>query len=659
MKFLQNTSIRNKLILLAGMTVCFALVVSSGGIIWKDVQMIRAAKIAQLEVQARIMEFNSDGVLAFSDDQAAEEYLRSLSLQPSVEVACLLDTEGEVFAAYTKDGSPVHTTPGELKEGTRRSPGGGVTIVIPVEEDSGERVGTLYILANSDDITNHIQAQVWHIAIVATLSLLGAVIVAALLQGAISGPIVRLTEAARAITRNKDYSIRVMRDSNDELGALCESFNLMLDTIRKSHNQVASQAALLTKEVEERERAQADLEVAKDVAEASNRAKSEFLANMSHEIRTPLTGILGFTEIMLVGGDEGDTQTRNEYLSTIQSSGEHLLCLINDILDLSKIEAGQIEFDTEPCSPHKLIGEVTRVLNIKAQEKDIDLKVVWETPIPETIQTDVARLRQALINIIGNSVKFTSEGGVTVKPRLVEIDGVPQLRVDVIDTGIGIASNKLEAIFDPFVQADNSVTRRFGGTGLGLAISRKIARGLGGELSATSELGAGSTFTLRVETGDLAGVKMVADADKQTTDQELKADVASGDKLPPSKILLVEDGETNRRLIALLLTRAGAKVVTAENGALGVQAAMEQSFDVILMDMQMPVMDGYTAARRLREEGFTTPVIALTAHAMKGDREKCLDAGCDDFLTKPVNTQQLYAVVREQLMAKKTAGALA
>jgi signal transduction histidine kinase/ActR/RegA family two-component response regulator len=650
MKSLRNASIRTKLILLAGAAVLFALIMSSTGIIVGDVRMIRSATIEQLEVQARMMEFNSDGVLAFADEQAAEDLLRSMSLQPAVEVACLLDTDGSVFAAYAKDDETL-VIPTKLVDGAHVTDNGNIEIVMPVREndDNGEVVGTLYIRANTDNIAAHTAAQVRFIVLVSLGSLLMAVTITAFLQNAISRPILRLSEAAQVITREEDYSIRVSRDSQDELGKLYRSFNQMLDALKSTHDEVALQAKRLAKEVGVRKRAEADLLIAKEAAEASNRAKSEFLANMSHEIRTPLTGILGFTDVLITGGDDGDMAKRMEYLSTIQASGKHLLTVINDILDLSKIEAGRVEFEHEACKPDQLVGDVLRVLQVKADEKSLKLSARWESQIPRLIYTDDSRVRQALINLIGNSIKFTAKGSVEVIGRLIGFHGRPQLEFDVVDTGIGIDEEQLLKIFEPFVQADSSVTRRFGGTGLGLAITRKIARGLGGDLTAVSETGEGSTFTLRFDTGDISGIPLIVPAAADQPRAVEAARPAAKIVAAEIKVLLVEDGDTNRKLIKLLLERAGARVTTAENGAVGVEIAMRDSFDVILMDMQMPVLDGYSAARRLRDWGATLPIIALTAHTMTGDREKCLDAGCTDYLTKPINAELMFAAIERAM----------
>ncbi len=406
-----------------------------------------------------------------------------------------------------------------------------------------------------------------------------------------------------------------------------------------------------TAQLEERE---GELQKAIRAAEHANRTKSKFLANMSHEIRTPLNGILGFTEVLLRDRGQIAADQQHEYLYTIRKSGQHLLALINDILDISKIEANQLNVESIPCCPQQIIAEAVSVLRVGAMEKGIGLDYRWQGTIPKVIHTDPYRFKQLLMNLVGNAIKFTHQGEVLIVARVDRSEECPALVVEVRDTGIGIPQEKLDLIFQPFVQADDSVTRRYGGTGLGLAIGRKISIALGGDLTASSVVGAGSTFTVRIAAGDLSAADELA-APSASAGADVRDDRASTCDLDGLKVLVVDDGDTNRKLIRVLVERSGAKVRTAENGQMALDLAGGAVFDVILMDMQMPVMDGYTATAALRERGFAGPIIAITAHAMKGDRRKCEQAGCSGYLSKPIDSEQLLKALAECKAPRRSA----
>lgn len=393
-----------------------------------------------------------------------------------------------------------------------------------------------------------------------------------------------------------------------------------------------------------------ELEQARADALAASRSKSEFLANMSHEIRTPLTAILGFSETL---SDNLKEPENLDAANTIKRNGEHLLGVINDILDLSKVESGKMTIESLRVNPVRILTDVISLVKIKADGAGLALGFEYIGTIPETIQTDPTRLRQILINMIGNAIKFTQVGGVRVIGRFVNGKQKPFMQFDIVDTGIGMTEMQVARLFQPFTQADNSTTRRFGGTGLGLAISKRLAEKLGGDIAVVdTRQGVGTRFRLTVATGSLDDVKMMqnpelAEAEENQEKAETKEEESN---IQGVQILLAEDGPDNQRLISHVLKKAGADVTVKENGQLAMEAALTARdagypFDVILMDMQMPVMDGYQATRRLREQSYTGTIIALTAHAMEGDRQKCIDAGCDDYGTKPIDRKKLISTI--------------
>jgi signal transduction histidine kinase/CheY-like chemotaxis protein len=400
-----------------------------------------------------------------------------------------------------------------------------------------------------------------------------------------------------------------------------------------------------------RRRAEEELERARQVAESASIAKSAFLANMSHELRTPLASIMGYVDLLLDPG--AAAAGRVDHLQMIRRSGEHLLALINDILDVSKIEAGRMVVETVECGVVDILAEIDSLMGSRAAEKGITFAVEYLTPLPYRVRTDPTRFRQILMNLAGNAVKFTDAGGVRIvvhgkdDTATGEKAGhVFRIVIEVIDTGVGISPEQQRLLFQPFTQADISTTRRFGGTGLGLSISRRLAHMLEGELSVHSEAGHGSNFRLSFPVEVVPGTPMLA------PHEAVKGDIGGGQRpdLRPRdlnlRVLLAEDGVENRDVIMLHVRRAGCHVVAVEDGKQAVDLACRawrggEPFHIILMDMQMPVMDGYTATTLLRAEGYSGVIIALTAHAMKEDRDRCLEVGCDEYVSKPIDVPRL------------------
>ncbi|MBX3357855.1 MAG: response regulator [Phycisphaeraceae bacterium] len=461
---------------------------------------------------------------------------------------------------------------------------------------------------------------------IAAVCVVFGVLCVVLVHRAVVARLERLTRAVANANSPDDLIAPIAVRGSDEIAALAGAINGFLDRIRTSQGELAAKSR--------------ELEAASRAAGAASIAKSQFLANMSHEIRTPMTALLGYADLLC---DPASTQAeRREYAGAMKRGGDHLMAIINDILDLSKVEAGAMSIERIDCSVADVAGDVAAMVRDAAADKGLALELAFETPVPAMVRTDPTRLRQILLNLVGNAIKFTSRGGVRLGVRYeAESARGPRVRFTVSDTGIGMREDQVEKLFRPFAQADTSTTRRYGGTGLGLAISQRLAWALDGDIEVASEPGKGSEFTLTVGTGGVADGPMV-------TAPGARSDAAGkpGAVRVEASVLLADDGADNRRLISHVLKRAGARVTVVEDGRQAVEAALAGAFDVVLLDMQMPVLDGYHAARELRAAGYTRPVVAITAHVLADERDRCLGAGCDDYLTKPIDRRRLLETCR-------------
>ncbi len=457
----------------------------------------------------------------------------------------------------------------------------------------------------------------------------------------------------------REYYIRIEIDPlRDERGEISGFMAIESDITEQHQHQ------------EELKRHAEEMERLRNAAESANRAKTDFLANMSHEIRTPMTAILGFTELLAERSDPAGTTSaeRIECIETIRRNGDHLLAIINDILDLSKIEAGMMTVEKIPTDLVHLLKDVESLMQFKATRKGINLSLNLVEPLPTIIHSDPVRLKQILVNLLGNAIKFTENGEVSMRVHTNANTSPGLIVIDVVDTGIGMTPQQMSQLFGAFVQADTSTTRKFGGTGLGLRISKSLAQLLGGNITISSEPGKGSVFQLTISTG-LAGAsrevvmdEKPASVTKLLVKDESAVEIVKHVPLDGLNIALVEDGLDNQRLIAFHLRKAGATVAVFDNGKLALEAMTSDGtiqgslenvglFDLIVTDMQMPEMDGYTLARSLRTKGFTHPIIALTAHAMEWDKKRCLDSGCDYYISKPVDRAALIDTCRNAIAA--------
>ncbi|HKK71698.1 MAG TPA: ATP-binding protein [Candidatus Krumholzibacteria bacterium] len=637
----RDLPLRWKLMLLIAVSSSLALAVA-GAVTWvQGARQIRHEMEAKCTVLADVVANNLKMAALFEDATDAGAVLRALHAEPSFEEARVFLPDGSSLVAIDREveepaPAPLDRMP--VREPGHAYVGDDLVVLAPIElpGGAGEIAGWIFLRTNTDALAAH-QARSTRTALaMITVGLVVALLIATSLQRVITVPIARLSQVMRIVTEERRYSVRAERGGRDEMGLLINGFNEMLEQIEQRDAALQDARSDLERRVDERTE---ELRHERDRAEAAALAKSQFLANMSHEIRTPMNGVLGMTELLMQTPLDDE---QKDFARTVHGSAEALLTIINDILDFSKIEAGRMEVEWIPFDVRRVAHDTREMLQVRADEKEIELRLDLGPELDRAYVGDPVRIRQVLLNLLSNAVKFTTEGHVELRVSAdAKHEGKPRLDIEVIDTGIGIATDKLAQVFESFTQADSSTTRRFGGTGLGLAISARLVELMGGRLRVESEEGKGSRFhfSLFLEPGEI----------DDTEGGPLDGVTPRPRNVHTAEVLLVEDNVVNQRLGVTMLEKTGCRVSLAQNGREAVDYCRMGSFDMVFMDCAMPVMDGFEATRAIRAlkgSMHSVPIVALTANAMAGDRDRCVAVGMDDYLAKPFNLASLSEMVQ-------------
>jgi len=655
-------SIKGKLTLII-MSVCTVILLLSTIVIivWEQIDS-RRRLTESLHSQSSMIADNCKAALSFGDSKDATDTLAALQAQKSIVFGCIYNSAGEVFAQYQRSDIKEKITQPTVQGQKHIFENGYLSEFHPIEFD-GETIGTIYLRDNLADIRSKLLSDTVAAVIMLPLALFAAYVLASKLQKIISRPVTELADIAKSVTEKNDLTVRASKISDDEVGSLVDAFNEMLSKIyrensirKQAQNELSKHRDNLERTVrlrtQELESSSEKADLMAREAVAANQAKSQFLANMSHEIRTPMNAVIGFSDLL---SDENLADEQMGYVNTIRNSAQNLMDIIDDILDFSKMEAGKLETEIKECNLGEIFEIISSLMRPTATKKGLSFEILQTSSLPATIKTDPTRLRQCLINLLGNAIKFTETGHVYMNVSLEQKDNSESyIRFDIEDTGIGIATEDYGLIFESFSQADYTNTRKFGGTGLGLAITRQLTELLNGNLSFTSEHGKGSVFTMTIPFD--VNVTDQGSLDKYDTVKHLQETVGkeTHQQRFSGKILVAEDDTANQTLFEVLLKKTGCQFTIVSDGKEAVDKIQAENFDLVLMDMQMPNMNGIEATKVIRRAGIKVPIIAVTAFAMIGDSKKFIDSGCDGYLSKPIDIKELNEIIGQYMTAANT-----
>jgi signal transduction histidine kinase/DNA-binding response OmpR family regulator len=628
------------------LTVAAALALTGGTFLGYDVVVFRSSVRSALATLAGVVESNSTASLAFGDPESAQEILQSLKAEPHIVSACLYGRRGELLASYVRADARRDFRPPKPQADASIFSSDRLKLFHQVKLD-GQAIGTIYLESDLREMDSRLKRYLGIGALGTLAASLLALLLSTRLQRVISVPVLDLAQAAKAVCTEKDFAVRAVKHGQDELGVLTEGFNEMLEELQRRDDELAQHRGDLEEQVTARtselRAINAQLLEAKEKAEEASRIKSEFLANISHEIRTPRNGVIGMTELAL--GTELSGEQR-EYLELVRTSADSLLRIINDVLDFSKIEAGKLEVDRVDFKLRDTLEDTVKAFGVRAAQKGLELACEVREDVPEVLVGDPTRLRQVLVNLLGNALKFTDQGEVALQVQVQHsgTEGIT-LHFAISDTGIGIPAEKQRVIFDAFSQADGSTTRKYGGTGLGLTISSRLVELMGGRIWVDSVVGQGSTFHFTAHFG-------AHDAPSEGS--------AAGDvSLVGLRVLVVDDNATNRRILKQTLGLWKAEASLAESGQAALVALRQardsgQPFRLVLSDAHMPGMDGFTLAAQIKQEASlaAATIIMLTSGGQRGDAARCRELGIAAYLTKPIRQAELKETVLSVLASK-------